>query len=531
MATIVNAGDIALGQLTSRTTTGFSNKQVRLTGDNSVFKVDKNGNLNTQSILLTAKKYFVTGTVVFTTVPQVTLTGTGDTRTLTHANFGANSSVNVTASVVDLADNTTYEETITITKIVDGADSVVARLTRDSIALAADTDGNVNDYTLATTTFSIYVGTVDDSANWSITVTKSVGVSLTETGSKTVAITNLTTEMGTVTFTASKIGYPTLTSIFTITKARSGSAGTATSAAYVTITGDQVFKFLSGSTVPTPTSVTLIATLYGGLSNYSWEYYNPTTGWTSLNINTQTATIQHNNAIWGTATTLRIRCVSGNYNDELTLIKLYDGIPAVVYDIVTSSPLITKQAADIISDGVHSSITIQGKKYSGATTESFGWITVTANGNTETTTAVNSSSGSSYTLTIPDNAAKSEYVIKLYDQSTIAGATLLATKSLPVAPVEGDSYDVEIESTNGSIFRVGQSVSTNLIAHVFKNGVEITSILPTSYFKWRRVSAIPKPAPNDDATWNSTYQAGYKQITVSVDDVNARATFFCDIVQ
>ena len=111
------------------------------------------------------------------------------------------------------------------------------------------------------------------------------------------------------------------------------------------------------------------------------------------------------------------------------------------------------------------------------------------------------------------------------------GLALNTKLPVPVAPVEGDSYDVEIESTNGSIFRVGQSSSTNLIAHVFKNGVEITSILPASYFRWRRVSALPKPAPNDDATWNSTYQSGYKQITVSVDDVNARATFFCDIIQ
>ena len=90
-------------------------------------------------------------------------------------------------------------------------------------------------------------------------------------------------------------------------------------------------------------------------------------------------------------------------------------------------------------------------------------------------------------------------------------------------------YLLSIESTNGTIFRDGLNQQTTLIARLFKNGVDITSTTPASQFAWRRVSINPLPYPNDDATWNAAYQAGYKQITISVDDVDAKATFFCDI--
>lgn len=91
-------------------------------------------------------------------------------------------------------------------------------------------------------------------------------------------------------------------------------------------------------------------------------------------------------------------------------------------------------------------------------------------------------------------------------------------------------YIVIVESTNGDEFRVGQNKSTTLIAHVFQDNVEITSTLLDSQFRWRRVSIVDNPPPYNDANWNSSYAAGYKTITVYVDDVNSKATFFCDIL-
>lgn len=92
------------------------------------------------------------------------------------------------------------------------------------------------------------------------------------------------------------------------------------------------------------------------------------------------------------------------------------------------------------------------------------------------------------------------------------------------------SWDVEIESTNGDTFRVGQGTQTTLIAHAFKNGVNVTDVLPANRFRWRRVSRRPQPPPNDDERWNQLYATGYRQILISVDDVAALATFHCEIL-
>lgn len=95
---------------------------------------------------------------------------------------------------------------------------------------------------------------------------------------------------------------------------------------------------------------------------------------------------------------------------------------------------------------------------------------------------------------------------------------------------DNSGYRVEIESTNGTEFRVGLGYETLLVAHVYLNGIEVTSSLPGASFRWRRKTLNPKAFPNDDETWNAQYVSGYKQINVSVDNVDSKATFFCDIL-
>ena len=104
--------------------------------------------------------------------------------------------------------------------------------------------------------------------------------------------------------------------------------------------------------------------------------------------------------------------------------------------------------------------------------------------------------------------------------------------SITIDTTSAVNYDVEIESTNGNIFRVGLGRTTTLIAHVYENTIEVTDILPKYRFKWRRVSSDPVA----DVLWNDLYapnkenNVGYKQIEISVDEVNASATFHCDIL-
>jgi hypothetical protein len=97
------------------------------------------------------------------------------------------------------------------------------------------------------------------------------------------------------------------------------------SAAYVIVTGEQAFKFLSGQSTPTVANITLTAALFGGLSTYSWEYWNG--GWVPLSgTNTnQTYSLSYTNAAISNVNSLRIRCASGGTFDEITVLKLYDG--------------------------------------------------------------------------------------------------------------------------------------------------------------------------------------------------------------
>lgn len=93
------------------------------------------------------------------------------------------------------------------------------------------------------------------------------------------------------------------------------------------------------------------------------------------------------------------------------------------------------------------------------------------------------------------------------------------------------NFTIVVESTAGTAFHVGEAKSTILKGRVFYNGTEITEDLPAYRFRWRRVSAIPQPYPNDDATWNSQFISGYKTISVDVDAIFSRATFFCEITE
>ncbi len=55
--------------------------------------------------------------------------------------------------------------------------------------------------------------------------------------------------------------------------------------------------------------------------------------------------------------------------------------------------------------------------------------------------------------------------------------------------------------------------------------------LLASRFRWERASLNPKPYPDDDYTWNQQFLSGYKEILVTVDDVESKATFFCILLE
>lgn len=86
-------------------------------------------------------------------------------------------------------------------------------------------------------------------------------------------------------------------------------------------------------------------------------------------------------------------------------------------------------------------------------------------------------------------------------------------------------YRLVISSSNGNIFKNG-IISTTLYATVFSWDENVTDSLDPNQFIWTRVSADTA----SDAVWNADHAGGTKSVEITSDDVKARATFFCDLI-
>jgi hypothetical protein len=146
------------------------------------------------AITFTASKQNIQGTVTFIAraydennvdIGPVTLTGSGDTRTLSATNFNTISGVanrlniryvKVTASLTALNSNEVFTDTVTINRLDNGSDALVHQLTNESHILAASATGVVSSYSGASTFGYLYLGAVNETMNWSITKSDSTGL-------------------------------------------------------------------------------------------------------------------------------------------------------------------------------------------------------------------------------------------------------------------------------------------------------------------------------------------------------------------
>ena len=90
---------------------------------------------------------------------------------------------------------------------------------------------------------------------------------------------------------------------------------------------------------------------------------------------------------------------------------------------------------------------------------------------------------------------------------------------------EQKMYRLVISSSNGNIFKNG-NIQTTLYATVFSWDENITDTLDDNQFIWTRVSDDAEA----DAAWNADHFGGSKSIEITSDDVEVRATFFCDLI-
>lgn len=125
------------------------------------------------------------------------------------------------------------------------------------------------------------------------------------------------------------------------------------------------------------------------------------------------------------------------------------GVDSTIYYIDESAPVISKSSSSALADGTYSSVTFTGTKVVGSVkTPNTGlYLTITANGDTEAITATQSP----VTLSPANNAGKSSYTVKMYNQATVAGAVLLDTQTIQVVFTGADGLTLVLSNDSQTI--------------------------------------------------------------------------------
>lgn len=357
---------------------GLNAKVLTLASDAQIFQVKKDNTNNPSTINFKASLGgSLTGSVTFTTFPVVTLTGTGNTRQLAFADMGSNDTVTVTATVND--SGVDYTDTVTIAKVREGSDTVTAYLTNESVSLSADASGVVGSYTPATTDIKILIGSVDDSAAWTVTKVDSSGVTST-VASRTVNVTGMVTDNGYVDITASKSGYSSITKRFSIAKSKTGSTGAqglqgtaglpGANAKVLFIGADaQVFQVKKDGTTNVG-SILLTATPGGALTGTAT--FSVTAGTATLTGTGNTRTLTYANMSTDSVTiTATINDNGTPYTDTITIVKVREGSDTINAYLTNESVTLSAGPDGTVSSFAGASTDI--KVYIGAVDDTVNW--------------------------------------------------------------------------------------------------------------------------------------------------------------
>lgn len=125
-----------------------------------IFREDKSGAVQPDYITIKANKQNITTAVAWTTTvtlrsttdPASAVTTTGDTVYLHKADFGSNTTIDITGT------SSSYSDTITVTRVREGSDSVYASNSNSVHQVSAYADGTVKSYVGSGTTLSVLEG-------------------------------------------------------------------------------------------------------------------------------------------------------------------------------------------------------------------------------------------------------------------------------------------------------------------------------------------------------------------------------------
>lgn len=175
-------------------------------------------------------------------------------------------------SVTEEIDGTTYEATwnayysarTALQLAINSVANIRADLSNDRQSVTTDVNGAGGDYSFCLTTLSIYLGAADDSAAWTFDAVPSAGVTGTKSNAnRTYQVTAMSTDDGYVDLTASREGYASITKRFSISKSKTGAAGTSPTSYGLFVDVASVGKSIAGAYTPASINVSAKSTTGG----------------------------------------------------------------------------------------------------------------------------------------------------------------------------------------------------------------------------------------------------------------------------
>lgn len=314
---------------------------VLLSNENHTFPSTYEGNIEnaiTTTTVAIAYKGKTSITPTIGTLPTVTglsLSKSGNTVTIV-ANKGTSLANTGTFRIPVIVDGITFEKTFSWTKSkngltgADGEDGYTVFLTNENFTFVADDTGNITKSQSTTTNILAYKGS--KSLSFTIGTLPTVnGLTLSKTTDTITIKANTGTslaDVGSFDIIINADG-KSFTKKFSWSKTKTGASGS--SAEYVTVTGEQVFKYTNNfSDTPTPSSITLTATKFNTTATGKWQYKNASGTWTDCTSNGNPVTaltlnISPTSYLLSSEKQMSVRYIVGSLYDEISIVKVSDG--------------------------------------------------------------------------------------------------------------------------------------------------------------------------------------------------------------
>lgn len=539
-------------QSVTRTKAGTDAKSLDLSGP-QVFKYNEVGAVTPSSIVITAeRKNFTGGTYTWTygldgAAPTTALNTTnfpgvtfaGDTATITAASTGWGSAKSMTIKAV----NSGVSDTITISKIQDGAYAYLLTLEATANTMVFDYLGNAKPAG-QTITFTAVNNNIPEAISFAAVQVNAAGTEtaftgLTGTGNtRNLAIGDWPATAVRIKVTATAGSYSDSVTVIKIQEAGDAFSGFLTNES-ITLACDK-----DGNVIGTLSALTTgtFKTFLGTTALASGVTYALDTGHVNCTGTIHSSTgVYSLSTLTGDTASLKIKAThtaSGavlnkvvsvskskvgetgiqgpNGNDAVTLVTWApDGDVFKNIAGVTPGPL--KIQADLYKGGAvqTTGVTYQWFIQTGTASDDGiggGWDIINA------TTAFDCTGYTTNTLVVPASAVPS--IENFTCKATYSGKSYLSAYTLTDMT---DPYQIVVQSTGGTTFFNGGGANKTLRAAVFQNGQEINDDVTAKFnYSWTKyVGGVMQGAAGSAGTT--------KSIQVTAASIDSEATYVCDI--